>query len=191
MLRRRATLVLQVATIAVGSLFILALYSSLPPERTAIPGPSAFGVLPVPVGSFSLFFRKIDGTSTATHWAAFKFIMNSTKSYRLMGAWSADRPTWAGSGQLFWFEEGMPTSCPEFGCPPPWTWPHHGLLDQDFILWPGCGYDHGVLVPTKAYNETRVVFFVSPGADQVTVTQPIVLQEIPTTRQCPPTVAQL
>ena len=177
-------------TIAAGILFILTLYKSLTPATKEVPGPPVYGALPVPTGTFSLSFRKLGGTSMATYWAAFEFVMNSTESYRLTGSWMASGPTWAGLGQLFWFEDGMPLFCPLLGCPPPWTWPHYGHLDEDFIQWTGCGYDDGVLVPTKPYDETRVVFFVSAEPDIVAVTQPVCLQEIPTTRQCPLTLTQ-
>jgi len=186
--RRDAKLLIPVVALAVGTLLILALYNLPAPWTPRVPGPLDFGILPVPVGTLSLSFREVDRTQAVTYWAGFKFVMNSTKSYRLTGAWMATGPTMGGSGQLHWIEEGMPHSCPMGGCPPPSTWPRDGGLDRDFILWTGCGYDHGVLVPTKPYNETWVVFFMSPLTDTVLVTQPILLQEVPTTRQCQPTL---
>jgi len=187
LLRRDAKLLIPVVAFAVGILLILALYN-LPSPTPLVPGPLDFGILPVPAGTLSLSFRKVDRTSTGTYWAGFKFVMNSTESYRLTGAWIATGPTMGGAGQLLWIEEGMPHSCPMGGCPPPSTWPRDGVLDRDFILWTGCGYDHGILVPTKPYNETWVVFFMSPLSGTVRVTQPILLQEVPTTRQCQPTL---
>jgi len=191
LLRGHAKLVIPVVAIAVGVLLILALYNLPAPWTQPVPGPRVFGTVPVPVGTLSLSFRKVDGTSTGEYWAGFKFVMNSTKSYRLTGAWVATEPTWGGSGQLVWIDEGMPRSCPAGGCPPPSTWPRNGVFDRDFILWTGCGYDHGVLVPTKPYNETWIVFFVSPLAATILVTQPILLQEVPTTQQCQPTLGPL
>ncbi len=148
------------------------------------PPPPTYGSLPVEPGSFSLANSFAYGTN-ATYWMQFNFTVNTTRVYRLVGAWQTTEPTWVTTADAVFVDHGFVES---FGVAPclaligstcPWN-SHplrlNGTLDVQIPL-SGC-LGNGSWDLEQSGQETMALLFQSPTPARMTVTQRIVLQEV-------------
>ena len=146
--------------------------------------PPTYGSLPVEPGSFSLTNSYAYGTN-ATNWMQFNFTVNTTRVYRLVGAWVATEPTWVTTAYAVFVDHGFVESFGGAPCIAPvgstCPWNSHpyrlnGTLDVR-IPFGGC-IGNGSWELEHPGQEAMALLFQSAHPATITVTQRIVLQEV-------------